>query len=419
MRKTKKIFALLFAVIMMFNMVLSSVVYAEEDKKEERVSLGERIRQALTDRWEEEEEDSEEDEEEAQREALNQQMAEVQKQIDAKRKELDSAETALQKAKSDTSNAKAQLNAAEQRSAALAGEIALIEEQIGLLNGNIEAVEQAEQEQYELFCQQVRQEEERGSLSYWSVLFKASGFADLLSRIDFINEIMEYDQQVMDGLQQIREELDENRSELETQQADLDAAHVRQQAIAAEYGELYKNYKQTEADLQAAYDEAVAEEAALESAMKEVERMAAELGVTGGSTGGYIWPVKVSPIYITSKFGPRAQPTAGASTLHNGIDIGVSYVPVYAAKAGTVTLAGTNGGFGNCVIISHGTGYSTTYGHLSTIKVKVGDVVTQGQEIAISGNTGTSTGPHLDFRIMEDGVYKDPLTYLSGYTLAC
>ena len=391
MKKTKKLFALLCAAVMLLTLVLSSVVYADEEDSEKA----------------------------AQRAAIDAQMAEVQKQIDAKKKELDSAETALQKAKSDTSNAKAQLNAAEQKSAALAEEIALIEEQIELLNGNIEAVEQAEQEQYELFCQQVRQEEERGSLSYWSVLFKASGFEDLLSRIDFINEIMEYDQQIMDGLQSIRKELDENRSDLETQQADLDAAHIRQQAMAVEYGELYKNYKQTEADLQAAYDEAVAEEAALESAMKEVGRMAAELGVTGGSTGGYIWPVKVSPIYITSKFGPRAQPTAGASTLHNGIDIGVSYVPVYAAKAGTVTLAGTNGGFGNCVIISHGTGYSTTYGHLSSIKVKVGDVVTQGQEIATSGNTGTSTGPHLDFRIMENGVYKDPLSYLSGYTLLC
>ena len=153
--------------------------------------------------------------------------------------------------------------------------------------------------------------------------------------------------------------------------------------------------------------------------MKEVERIAAELGVTGGSSGGYIWPVKVNPIYITSKFGPRAQPTAGASTLHNGIDIGVNYVPVYAAKSGTVTLAGTNGGFCNCVIISHGTNYTTTYGHLSSINVKVGDVVSQGQQIAVSGNTGTSTGPHLDFRIMEAGVYKDPLTYLSGYTLLC
>ena len=389
MKRVKKILALLFALTMTLSMMLGSVVYADES------------------------------EDDAKKKAIQDQIAAVQAQIDAKKKELDTAKGNLDKAKSDTKNAKARLQAAEQQSAVLAEQIDLIEEQIELLNENIETVELAEKDQYDLFCRQVRQEEERGTLSYWSVLFKASGFDDLLSRIDFINEIMEYDQQIMEELQGIRAELKDNRTDLEAQERELDAAHTAQQELAAQYAELYKDYKQTEEDLQALYNEAVAEEAALESTMKEVERIAAELGVTGGSSGGYIWPVKVSPIYITSKFGPRKQPTAGASTLHNGIDIGVSYVPVYAAKAGTVTLAGVNGGFGNCVIISHGTGYSTTYGHLSSIKVKVGDVVTQGQQIAVSGNTGTSTGPHLDFRIMEAGVYKDPLSYLSGYTLLC
>ena len=389
MKRWKRTLALLFALVMTFSLVMNSVVYAD---------------------------DKEEDDKKA---AVRAQIAEVQAQIDAKKKELNDAKSDLDKAKSDTKNAKVKLQAAEQQSAVLAQEIELIEEQIELLNENIEAVELAEKDQYDLFCRQVRQEEERGTLSYWSVLFKASGFDDLLSRIDFINEIMEYDQQIMEELKGIRAELKDNRADLETQENELDAAHTQQEKLAAQYAELYKDYKQTEEDLQALYDEAVAEEAALESTMKEVERIAIELGVTGGTSGGYIWPVKVSPIYITSKFGPRKQPTAGASTLHNGIDIGVSYVPVYAAKSGTVTLAGTNGGFGNCVIISHGTGYSTTYGHLSSIKVKVGDVVTQGQQIATSGNSGVSTGPHLDFRIMEAGVYKDPLSYLSGYTLWC
>ena len=389
MKRLKKILALLFALVMTLSMMMGSVVYADED------------------------------EDDAKKKQIQAQIADIQAQIDAKKKELNNAKGDLDKAKNDTKNAKAKLQAAEQQSAVLAQEIELIEEQIELLNENIETVELAEKDQYDLFCRQVRQEEERGTLSYWSVLFKASGFDDLLSRIDFINEIMEYDQQIMENLQGIRAELKDNRTDLEEQESELNDAHAQQEKLAAQYGELYKDYKQTEADLQAMYDEAVAEEAALESTMKEVERIAAELGVTGGSSGGYIWPVKVSPIYITSKFGPRKQPTAGASTLHNGIDIGVSYVPVYAAKAGTVTLAGTNGGFGNCVIISHGTGYSTTYGHLSSIKVKVGDVVTQGQQIATSGNSGTSTGPHLDFRIMEAGVYKDPLSYLSGYTLCC
>ena len=391
MKKIKRALALLGAMVMTLCLLTNCIVYADET-------------QGTND---------------ARKAAVTAQMAEVQKQINDKKKEVNDAKGALNKAKSNTNNAKAQMQAAEQQGAALAEEISLLESQIDLLNQNIETVESSEAEQYALFCQQVRQEEERGTLSYWSILFKASSFDDLLSRIDFVNAIVEYDQQIMGDLQEMRAELKDNRAELETQEDELDDAHQQQTVLAAQYAELYKDYKQTEADLQAAYDEAVAEEAALEESMKEVDRIAAQLGVTGGSSGGYIWPVKVNPIYITSKFGPRAQPTAGASTLHNGIDIGVSYVPVYAAKSGTVTLAGTNGGFGNCVIISHGTNYTTTYGHLSSINVKVGDVVSQGQQIATSGNTGTSTGPHLDFRIMEAGVYKDPLSYLSGYTLLC
>ena len=389
MKRWKRILALLFTLLMAFSLAANSVAYADEDEDDKKKA------------------------------AVRAQIAAVQEQIDAKKKELQNAKGDLEKAKTDTKNAKAKLQAAEQQSAVLAQEIELIEEQIDLLNGNIEIVEQAEKKQYDLFCQQVRQEEERGTLSYWSVLFKANSFADLLSRLDFISEIMEYDQQVMENLQAARAELKENRTALEGQENELDEAREAQEEMTAQYAEIYKDYKQTEADLQAAYDEAVAEEAALEKTMEDVERIAAELGVTGGTSGGYIWPVKVSPIGITSKFGPRRAPTAGASTVHNGIDIGVSYVPVYAAKAGTVTLAGANGGFGSCVIISHGTGYSTTYGHLSSIKVKVGDVVTQGQQIATSGNSGVSTGPHLDFRIMEGGAYKDPLSYLSGYTLWC
>lgn len=396
MKRWKRTLALLFALVMTFSLVMNSVVYAD---------------------------DKEEDDKKA---AVRAQIAEVQAQIDAKKKELDNAKSELDKAKSDTKNAKAKLQAAEQQSVVLAEQIELIEEQIELLNENIEAVELAEKDQYDLFCRQVRQEEERGTLSYWSVLFKASGFDDLLSRIDFINEIMEYDQQIMENLQGIRAELKDNRTDLETQEAELDEAHAQQEKLAAQYAELYKDYKQTEADLQALYDEAVAEEAALEKAKKDAEKMAIELGITGGSSGGYIWPVKVSPIYITSKFGPRKAPTAGASTIHNGIDIGVQQgTPVYAAKGGTVTTAALESGAGNHVVVTSGSGYFTSYMHLSRISVSVGTVVAQGELIGYSGGAvgtygaGTSTGAHLDFRIMEAGVYKDPLSYLSGYTLWC
>lgn len=407
MKKLQRITALLCAAVTVLSLCASATVAGAAEDKEAR-------KKAM--------------------EAANAKKTEINQQISAKKEELSKAKDELNRAKANTADAKGKKDAAEQQITLLSQEIGLLEEKIEVTRGqiqltmeNIDAVTEAEKEQYGLFCSQARQEEERGSISYWSVLFRASSFADLLSRIDFINEIADYNRQVIAGLQSIRAELkeqqaelEEREAELEAEQAELEEARSEQETLAEEYAQLYKDYQQTEAGLEAAYQQAVAEEAALEAAMREVEMLIQQLGISGsGSSGGYIWPVSVSPKYITSKFGPRQRPTAGASTLHNGIDIGVSYVPVYAAKSGTVVVAGRQGGFGECVIISHGVGFTTTYGHLSSYNCKVGDVVVQGQQIAVSGNTGVSTGPHLDFRIMENGSYVDPLNYLSGYTLLC
>ncbi len=374
--------------------------------------------------------DDKDDEDAAKDAALAALLAAQQKEAENKAA-LAAAKKELDKASANAKDAKSKKEVAEQQVALLADEVALIEDQIGVTNDYIDVVSKEEQAQYDLFCQQVRQEEERGSISYWSVLFKASTFADLLSRIDFVSEIMAYNNSIIDALEDTREELSETKAYLEEKHTELDAAQKEKEAAAATYGQLYQEYSKTQEAAQLAYESAVAEEAASAAAAKEAEANAIKLGVTGGSSGGYIWPVKVSPIYITSKFGPRPRPTAGASTLHNGIDIGIAAfqdelpgtrnyeVSCYAAKSGVVTLAGVNGGFGNCIIIAHGEGYSTTYGHLHSIDVKVGDTVTQGQKIGMTGNTGTSTGSHLDFRIMENYDYKDPLMYLSGYTLCC
>jgi murein DD-endopeptidase MepM/ murein hydrolase activator NlpD len=130
------------------------------------------------------------------------------------------------------------------------------------------------------------------------------------------------------------------------------------------------------------------------------------IGVGGASMGDLTSPLS-GP--ITSDFGNRIHPITGEEKFHAGIDIGASEgTPVGAAGAGEVTMAGWNGGYGNCVMIDHGNGLESLYGHLSAIMVSVGDLVTQLQTIGLVGSTGDSTGPHLHFELRQDGTPIDP-----------
>ncbi len=135
-----------------------------------------------------------------------------------------------------------------------------------------------------------------------------------------------------------------------------------------------------------------------------------EIGTKNPPT--FIWPV--SGGRISSGFGNRARPKAGASTYHQGTDIAVPVgTAVMASSGGTVTIAGWQSGYGNVVYINHGDGKVTRYGHLSRILVSVGQTVSQGQVIARSGNTGNSTGPHLHFELRVNGTAVNVLNYVN------
>ena len=298
--------------------------------------------------------------------------------------------------------------------------------------------QQREEAQYDLFCKRVREMEERGTVSYWSVLFKATSFSNLLGRLDFINEVMDYDRQVIADLQTLQAEIEEKKTGLEASRAELVTAKTelesQKKQLAAQREEANKLVKEIDdnaAEYQATLDALEAEERRIEQQVKQLqkqleEQMAAEGKNYNTNPGGYIWPVDSR--YITSTVGGRSSPGGVGSTNHKGTDIGrVGYTsPVYAAKAGTVIVATRSSSYGNYVVISHGTGNTTLYAHMSSIKVSVGTYVQQGQTIGITGSTGHSTGPHLHFEVVENGVRVNPLShgaepkkgYLTGYTLS-
>jgi len=333
----------------------------------------------------------------------------------------------------------------DEQCAVIAEEVAAAEEIIAgyeaLLaqtEADLAAAEAREAEQYALFCSHVRAMEERGTISYWSVLFKATSFTDLLSRLDFINEVMHSDQQVINGLRVLQEEIAAKKAEQETQLAEEEAAkaelEARQSELEAKRAEAIEVFNALKAD-EAAFEAMIAEaEAEQEKLRKEADELAAKLAAeqaargesTESNPGGYIWPVDSR--YITSTVGGRNSPGGVGSTNHKGTDIGrVGYTsPIYASKSGTVIVSKYSNSYGNYVVISHGTGNTTLYAHMSSRSVSVGQYVTQGTVIGITGNTGHSTGPHLHFEIKENGVIINPLShgaapamgYLSGYTLS-
>ena len=362
------------------------------------------------------------DDKKAEADSVRQEWSDLQSQIEAKREEMNDIEAQLKKAKKDKANAQYQKNLLDQRNAALQAEINLLQEQMGVTERCIAANIELETQQTELFHQQIRMEEERGVSSYWSVLFKATSFADLISRIDFVNEIAEYERSIITGLRDTRDQLAADRAVLEKQNEEMDAAQDNLELKIAESVKALADYTATEAGKQAEYNAIKAEADALDDLIAEAEKKAIELGLTDivGTTGGYAWPCK-SIRWITSKFGGRNSPGGIGSTNHKGVDIGTPMrTPLYAAKSGTVTHASWNGGYGECIIIYHGKGNSTLYGHLDNLSgspynVKVGDTVRQGDLIGWSGTSGNSTGPHLHFGIKEHDVWVDPLNYLTGW----
>ena len=207
--------------------------------------------------------------------------------------------------------------------------------------------------------------------------------------------------------------LEASKADLVSVKAELETQKKQLSAQREEANKLVKEIDDNAAEYQATLDELEADEARIRRQAQQLQKQLEEQMKAQGKNyntnpGGYIWPVDSR--YITSTVGGRSSPGGVGSTNHKGTDIGrVGYTsPVYAAKAGTVIVAQRSSSYGNYVVISHGTGNTTLYAHMSSIKVSVGTYVQQGQTIGITGSTGHSTGPHLHFEILHKGLRYDP-----------
>lgn len=360
----------------------------------------------------------------AEQEAAEQQKAAQMAALEQKKKEqadkLKELEKQIADAKKKKEDVMATKNLLDQRNQLLLEQIDDTQGQIQHAADEITRYEELEDLQYELFCEQVRSEEERGSLSYLSVLFKATSMADLLNRMEFVNEVAEYNKSLIAAIQETRANIAAEKAAMEEHERQLGEQQDELETKLNETTALMEEYAADQKALEQIY---AAEEKAAKEIAAEIDRLIAESDVVP-SNEGFIWPVNTSK-KISSPIGSRVAPGGFGSTNHKGVDIcNVGFTSsVFATKSGKVILASSprqgsyygGSGYGNYVVVDHGGGVTTLYAHLSTVSVSKGQTVSQGTVLGITGSTGASTGAHLHYEVRINGVYQDPLNYLAGY----
>lgn len=343
--------------------------------------------------------------------------------VEGKIKELQAARSDLQtyikQLDSQVNSLAAQIKELEEQIEEKKAEIAQKEEELA-------AAEEEAREQYDMMKKRICYMYEKGEDSFFVLLLESGSLAEMLNRADYAMQMSEYDQQMKDSLKEVRDTIEAYKEVLEKEKEEQEGLlgelesqkEAVNRAISAKTQEIasYQSQINTASGEQGEYEKQLAEQ---EKLLQQVEnqiasvaaaRAAAEDGDGGAS--GFLWPCPVSH-RITSGFGLRDVPMAGASANHRGIDIGApSGSAIVAAASGRVTTSTYNYSAGNYIVVSHGNGVSTVYMHASALYVSEGEMVAQGQKIAAVGSTGYSTGPHLHFGVIVNGSYVNPLNYV-------
>ncbi|MDO4938905.1 MAG: peptidoglycan DD-metalloendopeptidase family protein [Lachnospiraceae bacterium] len=314
-------------------------------------------------------------------------------------------------------------------------EIVLKESEISIKEQEIEEIRKRSDKQYEDMKLRIKYMYERSDTTFIDMLMNSKSLPEFLNRTEYVERISHYDRQQLDAYEATQKELTEKKEELENAAEELRLAKEETENKKSDIEKLQADKKSeiqkyesqiglAEVQLEEYEKEIKKQEDTIKAIEAEIKRKEEEARKAAEAAGKayktvdlgdlhFIWPCPASS-RVTSYFGSREQPVKGASTNHQGIDIGVATgSSVIAAAAGEVTIATYSPSAGNYVMISHGGSVSTVYMHCSQILVSQGQKVKQGETIAKSGSTGYSTGPHLHFGIRANGSYINPLAYVS------
>ena len=278
-----------------------------------------------------------------------------------------------------------------------------------------------ENDQYESMKKRIKYMYENGNTQFVEILCESKSIGEFLNNAEYITTISEYDRTMLVEFQAVVKDVEEQEAalqaeydELETMQNDLitkqDSVTELMESKDAEIEQISSDLGDTKDKLSELQAAAAAAERKQQEKNSGYSNNAGASVITGNGTFTHPCP---GYTYISSEFGYREQPIAGASTNHKGMDFAApAGTPIYAAASGTVTSASYSGNAGNMIVINHGNGLQTYYMHCNSMYVRAGQTVSKGQNIGAVGSTGNSSGPHLHFQVMQNGTPVNPRNYL-------
>lgn len=368
----------------------------------------------------------------AEDEDLTNQLDSIQQQVNQQNAAKADAETVigsvseqLRQIEEQLRQATAELGTIKEQRVAVENDITLNERQLAEAQKRLEGRES-------VFYNRVRDIYINGRLSYLDVVIGSKDFSDFANRLEVLKRIIDSDITLINEIKKERADIEAHKQKLEADRAKLveleKSALAKQAEIEqkkAERNVVLQKAQNDRATAMQAIEELNASSAQVSAMLKERQaaRAAAAAAAAAQSSGGQGasdnwvqgtgqlgWPVSGE---ITSPYGYRVHPIWGTTIYHSGIDIGVDEgTPVHAADGGVVVWSGWMGGYGYAVVIDHGNGLSTLYGHNSELAVDEGQSVAKGQVISYAGSTGNSTGPHVHFEVRVNGDPVDPMGYL-------
>ena len=353
---------------------------------------------------------------------LEDQLQDIQGQIDESRNEQASWQEVIEEVSIKLKAIQADLDAANARLTAIQKEQADTNRKIQETVAAIQEAQNRLQQRQQILNKRVRSIYIHGQLSYLEVILGSKSFSDFANRLELLRRVIHSDYDLILDIQNQKAQIEAKKAQLEADKAHLDVlaaeAQKEQDAIAAKKAEQQRVLERARANKSAAeqlekdlIDRSKQVQSLIQERLRQRETASSgsDESYTQGS-GVMSWPCNG---VITSPYGYRVHPIFGTTIYHSGMDIGVDYgTPIHAADSGTVIYSGWISGYGNAVIIDHGGGVQTLYGHNQSLNVSEGESVAKGSVIAYAGSTGNSTGPHCHFEVRVNGEPADPMAYL-------